>query len=513
MIREARIAWRIILSYKTGKVMLKMMSELIGRPVDNQEMATLSKTQDGQEKAALTKAQDNLKALQDKVAYWSVFQGKEDAQFRDLMWSGIENGDGPVLVGPSGDPEIDEKGCENLHDRWIDYLELSGKDEVKNEAKVLRQKVQSKSIGVRQFLDEIESVKDRYKGLVKNNHLSSGEDDAWEELESGKKWSVDGYDVYLVRRFPLLSAVAGIDPSTDKSKTEWCVAKEYSYFKDYGPPYYLFAKNHDPVMLLHIGSCQLKDVDDAPVQDKQLLETAGKFLMDVLNADITDVKMDFYNIPGLLEYAKSIRLAANGQFTSKEEVEKAARDPNPAIRAAFAGNSRHILQSRFPGLARELVNDESEKVRMAMAGQIHANDPLGAELMMQLAKDQSVNVRRTVAEMVFKNTPAEIVDVLANDPDISVRCALAANSATDDGIRRKLADTDSERLRLDIARGTASGDILEKLAEDTSNAYVMLEICKNNCATGKALQTLLPKAGNRRMKEYIESMLKYHGRK
>ena len=467
-----RIAGRLLTAYKAGKVLLKIACGVVGREISNAEFMALGRSSAQADRDAFQKAQGILGEIQDRVKYWSKFGNGEDALFRDLMWSGIEDGTGPIAVGADGSMVEDGKGSEELHDRWIDYLELLPKQQVKVEMSALRKRIDAKSITVKQFLDEIGRIKDKFKSMVRNNRLSSGEDDAWNELEHGRKWRFEGYDVYMVTTFAIMSAVAGIEPGGDnsrgssKSKTEWCVAKESSYFKSYGPPYYLFAKNHEPEMLLHIDSCQLKDVKDFRVRDAERRGIAERFMLDVLKPDLTEVREDFEGMDALEKYADGIR-AADSENLTDDSMRTLASDANPAIRKHLAANNC-IRQDVLEGLA----EDEDEDVRVAAAG----NGKLPYGLREQMAHDESEKVREAIAGRC--DLQAGTYGMLAGDQSIRVRAAVAMNRCAPVDALERLCGEDDERMRLSLAKNKEIPlELLRRVGESTANRLVMQTVC------------------------------------
>jgi len=494
-----RVASRIVLAYKAGKVLLALVSGRLGRDVSNAELARIGRSGDDGERKALADAQDDLRKAQDAVKYWSKFGGSEDPDFAELIWSGIEDGGGPIRVGDGGALEIDAKGCEELHDRWIDWIELGRRDQVSAEVRELRRRFRSKSVTVGRFLDEVDAIKRKFQSLTKNNRLSSGEDDAWEELERGRRWSVGGYDIYRIDDFRTMSAVAGIDPETGESKTEWCVAKESSYFRSYGPPYYLFAKGRSPEYLLNLNSSQFKDRDDVAARSEDALRAAGEFIMDVLKAYVDDCDEDFRRIPGLDKYAGNIWWIGTVDFgdplRGKEALAMAGRLDSPAIRQAMAGN-RTTPEEKLE----ELAGDPEEEVRLAVA----SNEGwLSDKAIERLSGDASAKVRAAVASRhdLGKDTMAR----LADDRELSVRLALCGNSGATGKILDHLADEDDERVRFALARNrAASEELLDRIAEGTRHPGVMQQLAKNpNTGVGT-----LTKLGERSRNRFLSAMIR-----
>ena len=476
--RIARIAGRIMVAYKPGKVMLMLASGIAGRNITNSELQSMSRSSNEGQKAIFDKTQESLDSLQKEVATWATFNGKEDPLFRDLLWSGIENGDGPIKIGPVGVVDINNDDCDKMKDRWIDYVELCNKQQVQKEISVIRRKIEQKQIKISEFAQLLDPIKEKYKSLVKNVRLTSGSGDAWDDLDR-KKWTVDGYDVYKITNFSTMAAVAGEDPVTKKDKTEWCVSHESSYFKHYGPPYYLFAKNHECVCLAHIGSGQINDIRNSPVYDQSLLNTVGKFFKDVIKADLSDPRGTFREIPGIRDYAEMIKQADRKDLNENEMYEMASSD-TVAIRKHIAMNERTPAE-----ILERLAEDPDDDVRE----QVALNKNLPFETAAKLADDPVAAVRESVASRT--DITVEVADKLANDSETIVKVALCGNPTIPVEMFEKLAGRD-EKMKLYLTRNEKlPAETLARIVETTGNLYVLRSVCMHRNATPEVLRKAL----------------------
>lgn len=476
--RIARIAGRIMVAYKPGKVMLMLAKGISGKDVTNADLQSMSRSDDPAQKSIFDKTQESLDSLQKEVATWATFNGKEDPLFRDLLWSGIENGDGPIKIGPVGVVDINNDDCDKMKDRWIDYLDLCNKQQVQKEISTLRRKIEQKQVTISEFAELLDQIKEKYKSMVKKNHLTSGSDDAWDELDR-KKWTVDGYDVYKITSFSTMAAVAGEDPVTKKDKTEWCVSHESSYFKHYGPPYYLFAKNHECVCLAHIGSGQINDIRNSPVHDKSLLNTVGKFFKDVIKADISDPRGTFREIPGIRDYAEMIR-QADRKDLHENEMDEMASSETAAIRKHIAMNERTPAE-----ILEKLAEDPDDDVREQAA----LNKNLPFKTAAKLANDPVAAVRESVASR--SDITPEVAEKLSEDDEAIVKVALCENPTIPVEMFEKLAGRD-EKIKLYLTRNEKlPAETLKRIVETTGNMYVLRSVCMHRNATPEVLRKAL----------------------
>ena len=476
--RIARIAERIMLAYKPGKVMLMLASGIAGRDITNAELQSMSRSGDESQKAIFDKMNESLKSLQKEVETWATFNGKEEPLFRDLLWSGIENGDGPIKIGPVGVVEIDNGECDKMKDRWIDFLDLDGKQQVQKERSALLRNIEQKKITIGEFKTEIDSIKAKYKSLVKRSHLQSAAGDAWGDIDR-KKWTVDGYDVYKITNFSTIAEVAGVDPATNEDRTKWCVSHEKSYFKHYGPPYYLFAKNHECICLAHIDSGQINDVSNNPIKDKSLLETVGKFFMNVVKEDLSDPRGTFRYIPGVMDYAEMIRQADRDDLEPDEMEEMAASD-TAAVRKHIAMNS-----ATPESVLEMLAQDPEEDVREQAA----LNKNLSFDMAAKLVNDPAAAVRESVASR--SDITADAAEKLSNDKEDIVKAALCGNPDLPAEMFERLAGRD-DKMKLYLARNDSiPASALARIVDTTDNLYVLRSVCMHGNATPDVLRKAL----------------------
>lgn len=533
----ARLA-KELMAYSTGKVQMRILNSAGLELRGNNDLVDLSRSSDPGKKGIFENSRKSIDVIRSSVEYWSKFNGKEDSDFRELLWSAMEGGDPILLSNEHGSAILADKRAEQFHDAYIQYLELAGKDQVKADIGVLRRKVKSKSISIDDFMSEVQSIKEKFKSMTKNNRLSTGEDDAWRELDAGRRWSIDGFDVYEVNEFRLLSAVAGTDPETHENKTEWCVALEESFFKSYKPPYYLFAVDHRPETLVHIPSQQMKGIDDEPEYEERNCRAVLDFLVKVKGAftptfkcwlldDPWSGRNDFQNLPEYVSFEKSRQEAddkikafvASGVMDAEPPVEilrEWSNDRIASVRAWVAEYPKtpvdileHLADDNYGTVKQALLRNSSLCDTLDGIGIIvklaetdhHDADRIFAdaarhpgvpkEKLEEWASSDEAEMRRAVAGN--PSLPEGIMEKMLDDPDMQVRVALAGNPKVPSSILKKLAADEEYFVRADIVKSALNkdnaSDILPILASDEEPS-IRAEIARHPLVSGRILARL-----------------------
>ena len=508
-----RLARLLVAAHKTGKFQCMLINKA-GIGVTPADLSRLMQSTDPREQLVFRNSQATVDKISRRIGEWSKFSGVENADFREYMWARIEAKDALISIGNDGTATLDEKLSEKLHDSYTMFLELQKKQQVMQETSTLAGKIRSKSIDVNMFISEVQTIKEKFNGMTVNNRLSGGEADAWDRLEQAGGVQAGPYTVYTVNDFKTMSAVAGLDPVTNEDKTDWCVAHENSYFEDYGAPYYLFAQNRKPVMLLNDNDHQIKDVDNDIVQDGSMLEAVVDFLVNHLDYAIApdwfecDDKEDFmpndyYVLPRMIikdenhvgflkvmmdEYGNDMI----DNIRSPEVLDKLSEIDDIDIRMHVAENV-HMTddmlakmadenddidvinsiidnENRGPGTFAALAGKEDDTIDRSIAGK----DDLPEDIMMELAKRgcyyicENTHVTEDMIETLY--------DLYKHD--YQTREAIAYCSKTPEHILRELVDENGEYecMADEVAwNANAPKDILVSLSKECYNSIARNE--------------------------------------
>ncbi|GGA06766.1 hypothetical protein [Okeania sp. KiyG1] len=168
---------------------------------------------------------------------------------------------------------------------------------------------------------------------------------------------------------------------------------------------------------------------------------------------------------------QAIKNVARNCETPIHILEQLTKHPDENIRDALLDN-RNLPRDTLLELAR----DPSVSVRCKLARKIFRRQT-PVEILEMLADDESEEVRKLVAEN--PDTPVETLVKLANDSSKSVKEKLVSNSKTPVEILEILADDESEKIRQLVAKNSHTPvETLVKLANDSSK-YVKQKLVSN----------------------------------
>jgi len=130
----------------------------------------------------------------------------------------------------------------------------------------------------------------------------------------------------------------------------------------------------------------------------------------------------------------------------------------------------------------KLADNEDEHVRNRVAG--NPNTP--ASVLEKLAGDETV--RWIVAEN--SSTPASVLEKLSEDEDEDVRREIAGNSSTPASVLEKLSEDEEDSVRCQIAGNSSTPvSLLEKLSED-EDEDVRRRVAENSSTPATVLEKL-----------------------
>ncbi|MBN2152879.1 MAG: hypothetical protein JW839_15615 [Candidatus Lokiarchaeota archaeon] len=148
-----------------------------------------------------------------------------------------------------------------------------------------------------------------------------------------------------------------------------------------------------------------------------------------------------------------------------------ASDPSLLVRKEVSQNP-NITSTTL-----KILVDDPDNDKNGIREQAVSNPQIPSEVLMRLATDHNVRVRREVA--LHHNTPVTTIEVLANDPDPSVRARLLRNPNTPHTIIERLIRTDYYENALFLAwNPKVSSAMFEHLAN--SNDQAVLEHLLDN---------------------------------
>ena len=479
--RELVAMARELIAYKYGDVQAVLL-KAAGVDASPSGMASIAKSADAETKEKLEKSVAARKALEGAIERHAKFGGSRDSDFVEYAWFLLGLGEPLLVADGKGGGSVDSKSAERLHDAWTLFKSLGNTNEVGKEVAALRKKVKSRSVGFDAFIATIDALKEKYKSMTVNSHLPTDERDAWERLESGRRWKVGAFDVYEVNDYGDMNAVAG---DTSSHPTEWCVAHEKKFFDDYKPPYYMFARGHEPETLVHLGSRQARDEADDPEERG----ANGRAVVDFLCNEFS------YNVYGIDELMAV--LGADNQRVAREFIQNEYDDDFlqltglktdtvllsdlEADHATVSHLSQAGLRERYDGVDLRTLGDDE---KTCIAG----NWRTPSDMLDALAFDPDQSVREIVAS--HGNLNAETALAMLDDKSEPVLVALAHNPYLPSSIKTRLAQFDSPSVQFALAASEYStASVLEMLA-DSKYVRVVAALASNENTPVEVLEKL-----------------------
>lgn len=271
---------RIFVAYRAGKAQERILSKLLGREVKIADFIGIAQS-NKTEKDASDKFIAKEGWLDKKIKDICENAGSYSETVHNWAWNAIGDPTDFDMVFPPARCKFEVKNGEidtsrlnvdthittKLKDCVMTLVKSVNFPDTKQDSVGFLKKMQQKSDfpSFDDLFDYIDEMKEEYGDDI--DHIVSDETiaEAWKRVSKNKlNCHHDGLDCYMIDEWEDLYQV-GNNPKF----TSWCVAENtedygHDYFDQYGPPYYMIARGHEPVALLNPSSNQFKDADDQP---------------------------------------------------------------------------------------------------------------------------------------------------------------------------------------------------------------------------------------------------------